>query len=116
MYGYFTADFLYSENMRAVHAVGLDCFLNERTSSLFMLSYCADVGFDKERNKLVGRDGEEKVFIYCPYIKLWSMPALPVFFKNCKFENISFDFESKNGTAFVLLDKLENEHIGVLCV
>ena len=44
------------------------------------------------------------------------MPAMIPFFKNCKYENISYDLERKAGTIFVLLDRVENEQIGLLVI
>ncbi len=53
MYGFFTADFLYSFSSREIVAIGLDCFLNEKTSTLFMVNYCSRTSYNKDRNTLV---------------------------------------------------------------
>ena len=73
------------------YAIGLDCFLNEKTSSLFMVSFCSESRYDKDSNRLVSKLNSDLRFIYCPNISLLRLPATNAFFKNCKYENISFD-------------------------
>lgn len=90
------------------YAIGLDCFLNEKTSSLFMINFCNEATYNKDTNCLRSNKNEELHYIYCPILSLLKMPVSTAFFKNCKYENISYDLEKKLGTIFILIDKLEN--------
>ena len=36
MFGYFTIDLLHDQKSKKNYAIGLDCFLNEKTSSMFV--------------------------------------------------------------------------------
>ena len=81
-----------------------------------MVNFCCQTRYDKDSNALLTLQQQPLHFTYCPAISLVRMPALIPFFKNCKFENISFDLEQKTGTIFVLLDRVENEQMGFLVV
>ena len=39
-FGYFAADFITSDMFILPYAIGLDCFLNEKTASIFMAKFC----------------------------------------------------------------------------
>jgi hypothetical protein len=67
------------------YAIGLDCFLNEKTASLFMVNYCNEATYNKDANRLSNSKNEELHYIYCPSLSLLNMPVTNTFFKNCKY-------------------------------
>lgn len=81
-----------------------------------MINFCTGGRYNKDQNCLLKKEEEELHYIFCPIIKLNKPPVVSTFFKNCKYENIAFDLEKKIGTIFVLIDKIENEQVGFLCV
>jgi hypothetical protein len=73
------------------YAIGLDCFLNEKTSSLFMVNFCSEAKYNKDSNRLSNNRNEELHYIFCPSLSLLKLPVTSAFFKSCKYENISYD-------------------------
>lgn len=99
-------DFIHSSSEQLPYAIGLDCFLNEKTASIFMVNFCGRTRYDKDKNSLVNWKDTMLHYVYCPSISLFNVPSTTPFFKGCKFENISYDLERKVGTIFVMLDKI----------
>lgn len=52
-FGYFTADFITSDMFILPYAIGLDCFLNEKTASIFMAKFCCETKYNKDSNQLI---------------------------------------------------------------
>ncbi|KAM3133631.1 hypothetical protein pb186bvf_014318 [Paramecium bursaria] len=123
LFGYFTIDLIAYQEQSKINfqMIGLDCFLNNFSSSLIYYDFLMKGKLDQitgeyyveEQNKQ-----ESRIQIFCPFIINEGLDVLQykTFFQLCRLESISFNLEKKIGSTFILIDSLQSGIISLMTV